>query len=226
MPFDPDSLASVRAFPVPPPVRPRRFDAGRAGTGELVSRVVGGAERARRAAAALVHREGVRGLALLPPEALARTPGLGRGGAERIAAAVELGRRLFAPGPERERPQLTRPAEVYRVVAGLSRARRERLVGLYLDAQNGLIHREVVSMGSLNVTRTAAREIFQPAIVCSAVGVILAHNHPSGCLEPSHEDVEFTRGVQRAGAILGIELYDHLIVAGSGYTSLRERGVW
>ncbi|HEX6851697.1 MAG TPA: DNA repair protein RadC [Candidatus Polarisedimenticolaceae bacterium] len=226
MAFDPDSFASVRAFPVPPRRRTGRLDAGRASSADLLARLFGGGEPSRRAASSLLRRESLRGLAALPVEVLAIAPGLGRARAERLAAALELGRRVYGPEPLRERPRLTRPAEVYRVVAGLAKARRERLVALYLDAQNGLIHREVVSLGSLNVTRTAPREIFHPAIVHGALAVVLAHNHPSGCLEPSTEDVEFTRGVQRAGALLGIELYDHLIVAGPGYTSLRERGAW
>jgi DNA repair protein RadC len=224
--FDPDSLASVRAFPVPPPRASRHPDPGRASSSELLARLIGAGEPARRRAASLLRRESLRGLAALPFEALAREPGLPKGSAARLAAAFELGRRVYTPEIVRERPRLTRPAEVYRIVAGLAKARRERLVALYLDAQNGLIHREVVSLGSLNVTRTAPREIFHPAIVHGALALVLAHNHPSGCLEPSVEDVEFTRGVQRAGALLGIELYDHLIVAGPGYTSLRERGVW
>ena len=58
----------------------------------------------------------------------------------------------------------------------------------------------------------------------AAGAAILAHNHPSGCLEPSREDIEFTRSVRRAGELMGIELYDHLIIARAGYTSLRERG--
>jgi DNA repair protein RadC len=53
----------------------------------------------------------------------------------------------------------------------------------------------------------------------------MAHNHPSGCLEPSPEDLEFTAAVKRAGELMGIELYDHLVVAGDGFTSFRERGM-
>ena len=93
------------------------------------------------------------------------------------------------------------------------------------DAQNGLLSQETISIGSLNTTRTHPREILYPAVQHLALGFILAHNHPSGCPEPSPEDVEFTRAVRRAGELMGIELYDHLIVAGDGYTSLRERGL-
>ena len=80
-------------------------------------------------------------------------------------------------------------------------------------------------MGTLNTTRTHPREILHPAVVHFALGFILCHNHPSGCLEPSPEDLEFTRAVARAGELMGIELYDHLIVTRRGYTSLRERGL-
>ncbi len=96
---------------------------------------------------------------------------------------------------------------------------------LYLDAQNLLVHQETISIGSLNTTRTHPREILHPAVVHLALGFILVHNHPSGCLDPSPEDVEFTHSIKRAGELMGIELYDHVIVARGGYTSLRERGI-
>ena len=108
----------------------------------------------------------------------------------------------------------------------LAHAKKEHLLGLYLDAQNGLIHRETISVGSLNTTRTHPREILYPAIAHLALGFILVHNHPSGSLDPSDEDVAFTRAVHRAGETVGIELYDHLIVAKGGFTSLRERGAF
>ena len=59
----------------------------------------------------------------------------------------------------------------------------------------------------------------------NSLGILLIHNHPSGCLDPSHEDVEFTAAIKRASEICGIELYDHLIFTDDGYTSLRERGL-
>ena len=88
-----------------------------------------------------------------------------------------------------------------------------------------MLHRETISVGSLNTTRTHPREILYPAVAHLALGFILAHNHPSGCLEPSPEDIEFTRATRRAGSLMGIELYDHLIIGEGGYISLRERGL-
>ena len=98
-------------------------------------------------------------------------------------------------------------------------------MSLYLDAPNRLICRETVSIGSLNTTRTHPREVLQPASVNSALAFILVHNHPSGSLDPSRDDVEFTRTMARAGDLMGISLYDHLIVSRRGYVSLKERGL-
>ncbi len=195
---------------------------------ELLALVLGTGTRgepAARTAERLLRRHGLRGLSELPASALSDERGIGRAGAGRLAAVFEIGRRLYRADPASERPKLTRPGEVYRLVADLARAKKEHLLGLYLDAQNGLIHRETLSVGSLNTTRTHPREILYPAIQHLALGFILVHNHPSGGLDPSDEDVAFTRGVQRAGEIMGIELYDHVIVAKGGYASLRERGV-
>jgi DNA repair protein RadC len=192
---------------------------------ELLALVLDGARhRARSLAAArrLLRRSGLADMSRLSAERLRRA-GLGAAAAARLAAAFEIGRR--AARPERERPRLCRPSEVYEQVRRIARARKEHLVGLYLDAQNGLMHRETISIGSLNTTRTHPREILWPAIEHLALGFILVHNHPSGSLEPSPEDVEFTHATRRAGEIMGIELYDHLIVARGGFTSMRERGL-
>jgi DNA repair protein RadC len=198
------------------------------GHAELVALVLGsGTSRAPVLSAAerLVRRHGLRGLASLTPEAWRCEPGVGEALAARLAAAFELGARAHRREGE-ERPRIGRPRDAWRLVRDLAGAKKEHLVGLYLDAQNGLIHRETISIGSLNTTRTHPREILHPAIVHLALGFILAHNHPSGCLDPSDEDVAFTRAVHRASETVGIELYDHLIVTRGGFTSLRERGAF
>jgi DNA repair protein RadC len=207
-----------------PSLRKRLEDRGSAAltTTELVAVILG--PDAKRAAQHLLQRHGLGGVVGLTFDDLRATPNIGVAGACRLAAALELHRRLVREASS-EHPKLSRPAEVFREVRDIRRARREHLVGLYLDAQNNLIHRETVSIGSLNTTRTHPREILYPAIQHTALGFILAHNHPSGCLEPSPEDLEFTAAVKRAGELMGIELYDHLVVAGDGYTSMRERGL-
>jgi len=196
--------------------------------GELLTLLLGGRARRKPAAviaARLMRRYGLRGLAALSADEWRSRAAVGAASAARLCAAFELGRRGADAGGRPERTRVNGPRQAYKLVRRIANAKKEHLIGLYLDAQNGLLSEETVSIGSLNTTRTHPREILYPAIAHLALGFILVHNHPSGCLEPSPEDIEFTQVVRRAGELMGIELYDHLIVATAGYTSLRGRGL-
>jgi DNA repair protein RadC len=219
---------------LPRALRPREklFSRGPAilSNGELLALVIGagaggGREPATTVANRLMRRHGLKGLAALSAGAWRSERSIGVATAARLCAAFELGRRAGAGGEKGGRPRVNGPRQAFRLVRRLTTAKKEHLVGLYLDAQNGLLCQETVSIGSLNTTRTHPREILFPAVANLALGFILVHNHPSGCLEPSQEDVEFTQVVRRAGEMMGIELYDHLIVAAGGYSSFRERGL-
>jgi len=194
---------------------------------ELLAIVLGSGIRAAnvlRIADGAVRRHGFEKLPSLSLEEWSGHRGIGPARACQVKAAFELGRRAFQPRRE-EDVVVSGPKDAHRQVRELARARKEHLVALYLDAQNHLLARETVSVGSLNTTRTHPREIFQPAVALSAMGVILAHNHPSGSLAASQEDVDFTRAIRRAGEILGIGLYDHIIVSSKGFVSLKEKGL-
>ena len=122
--------------------------------------------------------------------------------------------------------KIERPKDVYDAVIPYYRgADREILSVLCLDAQNQPTCFNVASIGALNTTRTRPAEILKVAIVTNASGLVIIHNHPSGSLEPSPEDLEFTRAMQQACELVGIDLYDHLVVTDDGFTSLRERGL-
>jgi DNA repair protein RadC len=101
---------------------------------------------------------------------------------------------------------------------------KERMAVVWLDADNRIMGFEVVTEGLLNSSLLHPREVFRGAIVATAASIILMHNHPSGNLEPSKEDVSVTSQVVEAGKIIGIPVHDHIIFAGDGYTSLAERG--
>lgn len=194
---------------------------------ELMAIALGSGTRQRnvvKIADALVRKYGFDALANLPLDEWRANAGIGLVKACQLKAAFEMGRRAFAPKDD-DRPSLSSPKQAWSQVKDLGRARKEHLVALYLDAQNHLIGRETISIGSLNTTRTHPREILQPAIACSALGFILAHNHPSGSLTPSQDDIDFTRAIKRASEIIGIGLYDHIIVSEKGYTSLKEKGL-
>lgn len=102
---------------------------------------------------------------------------------------------------------------------------RERFAVFWLSACNSILGFEIVSEGLVNSSLAHPREIFRGAIVATACGVILAHNHPSENTEPSSEDIAITRQLADAGRILGIPVHDHIIFAGDSYTSFAERGL-
>ncbi len=211
-------------------LRPRdkliRFGPAGLHPSELLAVLLGTGTKGRsviRIAEDLVSAHGSQGLLDLSLQDWSKERGVGRVKAAQMLAAFELGRRLLSPPAEE--PRVSSPAEAYTLVRDLKKARKEHLVALYLDAQNRLICRETVSIGSLNTTRTHPREVLQPAIVNSALAFVLVHNHPSGSLDPSRDDVEFTRTMARAGDLMGISLYDHLIVSHRGFVSLKERGL-
>ncbi len=211
-------------------LRPRekliRFGVRSMGNAELLAVLLGSGTRSKnvvKVARDLLARHQAARLPDLTLEQWVAEPGIGQIKACRMVAAFELGRRLFVP-PTAE-PRIGSPAEAYALVRDLRTARKEHLVALYLDAQNRLLHRETVSIGTLNTTRTHPREVLQPAVIHSALAFILAHNHPSGSLEPSQDDVSFTRAMTRAGELMGINLYDHIIVSRRGFVSMKERGL-
>lgn len=117
------------------------------------------------------------------------------------------------------------PRQIYARLASARRARKEHLFVFCLDAKGRAVQRELVSVGILNAALAHPREVFFPAIVHNAASIILAHNHPSGDTSPSEDDMATTQRMVRAGAILGIEVTDHIIVGQQGYTSLREAGL-
>ena len=121
---------------------------------------------------------------------------------------------------------ITRPVEVYEAVRSWYKGLdRESLGVLALDSQNQPVAFQIVSLGGLNTTRTHPREIFKLLVLVNACGFVITHNHPSGILDPSPEDIEFTSAIKRAAELLGFELFDHIIVGDDGFTSLKERGL-
>ena len=227
----PEGPGRARLSELPPEIlRPReklyRFGARGMSHAELLAVVLGSGTRGKNVlslAEDLVARHGPTGLPGLTLGEWTSHRGVGQVKAAQILAAFELGRRLLAPPADE--PRVSSPADAYALVRDLKAARKEHLVALYLDAQNRLIARETVSIGSLNTTRTHPREVLQPAIVNSALAFVLVHNHPSGSLDASRDDVEFTRTIARAGELMGISLYDHLIISRRGFVSLKEKGL-
>ena len=102
---------------------------------------------------------------------------------------------------------------------------REEFLAVFLDTANTVIGMAQISVGGLAASIVEPRAVFKAAILANAAAVILAHQHPSGNLEPSREDIKITRQLAKAGQVMGIPVHDHLVIAEHGYTSLAEWGV-
>lgn len=102
---------------------------------------------------------------------------------------------------------------------------REVFSVMFLDAQNGVIECREMFQGTLTQTSVYPREIVKLALALNAASVILAHNHPSGCGEPSRADEALTRTVKAALALVDVRVLDHMVVAGASVTSFAERGL-
>ena len=115
------------------------------------------------------------------------------------------------------------PLEIAGQCKNFRKADKEHFCVFFLNTQNRIIGREIVSIGTLNQSLIHPRECFKFAIRLNANSVIFAHNHPSGSLEPSDEDLSVTKRLQDSGKLLGIEVLDHIIVTAEGHKSLKEQ---
>ena len=151
--------------------------------------------------------------------------GIGEAKAARIAAALELGRRLQEEG-RGERPRIRAPADVYRWFAPrLADLAAEEFHVLALDSQSGVLRDLLITRGILNSSLVHPREVFRGAIAEAAAGVIVVHNHPSGDPTPSADDRAVTRQLVEAGRIIDVPVYDHVVVGAGRYVSFAESGL-
>jgi DNA repair protein RadC len=146
-------------------------------------------------------------------------PGVGPVTAAKLLAAIELGNRLTSQPSLRT---ILKPNDALREAESFRNSHREQAVGLYLNARYELLKKQVLTIGSVNTTAIEARDVYAPALALPCRSIILMHNHPSGNLTPSHDDIETTRRLQKAGELLGISLLDHLIVTSTEYVSFQQ----
>jgi DNA repair protein RadC len=131
---------------------------------------------------------------------------------------------MFVVGDDR--PEVTSPEAAAEILVPPLRGRdRERCLAALLDTKHRLLDVVTVSVGSIDHTFMAPREVFRDALLANASALVLAHNHPSGDPDPSRDDELVTRRLVRAGELVGIEVLDHLVVGGDRWVSLARRGV-
>jgi DNA repair protein RadC len=121
---------------------------------------------------------------------------------------------------------LSSPEAAFEMLRGLiGDSDRESGVVICLDSKNRPTSFQIVSTGSINSSIMHPREVFKCAVLSNSTSIIIGHNHPSGDLTPSPDDIEITKKLLEAGRILGIRLQDHLILSPSDYRSLRESNI-
>ena len=137
--------------------------------------------------------------------------------ASQIMAGFELWRRQFEVS---DRPIIDSPDKAAEQLADIRDKRQEYFVCLTLDGANRLIAKRIITIGTLTASLVHPREVFAEAIADRAASVIVAHNHPSGNLQPSDADRDVTNRLKSAGELLGIALIDHLIVTSKNYSQI------
>jgi len=225
------AIAPRRVHDLPADERPRerlaRHGAGSLSTRELLALVIGAGSR-RVPVLDVADRllaSGLRGLAARSLTELEGEHGLGRAKATRLLGALELGARVASEG-RGDAPVLRTPEDAARHLLPRYSARPVETFGLLaLDVRHRLKKEAVISLGCLTSSLVHPREVFQEAVVSRAAALILFHNHPSGDPEPSAEDVALTRRLASAGALMGIEVLDHVVLGAARFVSLKQRGV-
>lgn len=158
----------------------------------------------------------------ISPRELTAIHGIGPAKATTILAAIELGKRAYQLRPS-EKMLIDGPDAAASALSGeLMYQSQERFAVLLLDVKNQLIGTKVITIGTATETLVHPREIFREVVKQGATRLIIAHNHPTGSLEPSNEDLSLTEQLLQGADYLAIPLLDHLILGNGNFQSLRQ----
>lgn len=153
---------------------------------------------------------------------LTKVPGIGNAKATTILAAIELGKRVYQSRPA-DKTIVDDPAVAAAALShDLMWQSQERFAVLLLDVKHRLIGTQIITIGTATETLAHPRDIFREVIRQGATRAIVAHNHPSGNLEPSPEDITLTQQLLSGAQFLGLPILDHLILGNGDYLSLRQ----
>jgi DNA repair protein RadC len=158
-------------------------------------------------------------------EELQQIEGIGLAKAITLKAAFQISNQRLKELAEKKYIFFKQPQDVAQFfIPELGYLKQEIFAIALLDSSGKFIHKETISRGILNASLIHPREVFKEAIKRSAAAIILVHNHPSGELTPSQEDLKITKQMLQSGQLLNIPVYDHLIIAGDKFLSLKEEG--
>jgi len=144
--------------------------------------------------------------------------GLGVAKASQLISAIELSKRYLV----KQNKKITNASDIYEELKEYRDKKQEYFLCLYLDGANHICETRIITIGTLNQSLVHPREVFAPAIEHRCASIIVAHNHPSGILSPSSEDINVTQRLKESGKLLGIELLDHVIFTKDSFISLKD----
>ena len=121
--------------------------------------------------------------------------------------------------------KVTSASDVYSLLHEYSLKEKEHFILVTLDGASKVIEKRVIHIGTLNQSLVHPREVFRPAILDNAAGVIISHNHPSGTLEASRADIQITQRLKEVAKLVGIQLLDHVILSKEGFYSFSDEGL-
>lgn len=151
--------------------------------------------------------------------------GIGPSKASRLSAALELGRRASSRPFSRDRPIRTSQDVDRALRPRLRHETREHFIVVALDARNRPLAELTVGVGGLTACALSPADVFRPVLAYPAHGVILVHNHPSGHPQPSDDDVRVTHRLAQAGALLGVNVLDHVVLGAESSFSFLDAGL-
>ena len=156
---------------------------------------------------------------------LMKFKGIGEAKAISVAATLEIGRRK-ASQEMPEKTSISSARDSYNVFSQhLSDLRTEEFWAIFLNQKNQMVYKTQISKGGISGTLVDVRVLFRIALEHFATSIIVAHNHPSGSLKPSLEDIQITKSIKNAGEILNVTLLDHLIIGDNSFFSFAEEGL-
>lgn len=152
--------------------------------------------------------------------------GIGITKAIEIKSSIELGKRIFLNEKYTTKELFNNPKKIYENTRNVFFGKKqEYFYCFYFNSKQELIERKLLFMGTLNKSLVHPREIFKEAYLVSASSIICMHNHPTGDVNPSKEDINITRTLTRIGRIQNIPIVDHIIVGDNGYYSFYEHNI-
>ncbi len=150
---------------------------------------------------------------------LIKINGLGTVKVLQVLSVLELCKRFTS----NKQIEILSAKDIWLLCSDIKQSKKEHFVVFYLDVQNRVIERQIMSIGTLDTSLVHPREVYEPAVTLHASSIIIAHNHPSGIIEPSENDIKITKVLVKAGEILGIKLENHIILTEKSYFSFKSK---